>query len=158
MKRSRTWKPKAVNWKSLLFLVVVIVVINATVFYFAFRRSDNQAAVPRVPHFFADAKAAEPLPRTLEPTGFSNRDVVAAYRTAKEIPKVLAQQPCYCHCDRNMGHRSLLDCFAGKHGSECDICVKEALFAMQEHRKGKSPEQIRSEIFQGGWKTIQFQD
>lgn len=113
-----------------------------TVFDFAFLRSNNQASVPRVPHFFADAKAAEPLPRTLEPTGFSNRDVVAAYRTAKEIPKVLAQQPCYCHCDRNMGHRSLLDCFAGKHGSECDICGKEALFAMQEHRKDQSPEQI----------------
>ena len=158
MKRSRTWKPKAVNWKSLLVLVVVIVVINATAFYFAYRRPNAQATAPRIPRYFATAEAAKPLPRTLEPTGFSNRDVVAAYRTAKEIPKVLAQQPCYCHCDRNMGHRSLLDRFAGKHGSECDICVKEALFAMQEHRKGKSPEQIRSEIIQGGWKTIRFQD
>ena len=158
MKHAKTRNPKAATWKSVLFLAVVIVAINATAFYFAYRRSDNQATVPRVPHFFADAKPAEPLPRTLEPTGFSNRDVVAAYSAAKKIPKVLAQQPCYCHCDRNMGHRSLLDCFAGKHGSECDICVKEALFAMQEHRKGKSPEQIRSEIFQGGWKTIQFQD
>ena len=157
MKRGKTRKPKA-DWKSLLFLVVVIVVINATAFYFAYRRPNAQATAPRIPRYFATAKAAKPLPRTLEPTGFSNRDVVAAYRAAKEIPKVLAQQPCYCHCDRSMGHRSLLDCFAGKHGSDCDICVKEALFAMQEYRKGKSTEQIRTEIIQGGWKTIQFQD
>ena len=158
MKRSRTWKQKAANWKSLLVLVVVIVVINATAFYFAYRRPNAQATAPRIPRYFATAEAAKPLPRTLEPTGFSNRDVVAACSAAKQIPKVLAQQPCYCHCDRSMGHRSLLDCFAGKHGSDCDICVKEALFAMQEYRKGKSPEQIRAEIIQGGWKTIQFQD
>ena len=158
MKRSRTWKQKAANWKSLLVLVVVIVVINATAFYFAYRRPSTQAAVRRIPHYFATAEMAKQLPQTLEPTGFSNRDVVAACSAAKQIPKVLAQQPCYCHCDRSMGHRSLLDCFAGKHGSDCDICVKEALFAMQEYRKGKSPEQIRAEIIQGGWKTIQFQD
>ena len=158
MKRTKTRKQKAANWKPLLLLAAIVILINATAFYFAYRRSDTKAAAPRVPHFFATAKEAQPLPRTLEPTGFSNRDVVAAYRAAKKIPKVLAQQPCYCHCDRNMGHRSLLDCFAGKHGSDCDICVKEALFAMQEYRKGKSPEQIRTEIIQGGWKTIQFQD
>lgn len=156
MKRTKTREPKAANWKPLLFLIVVVV--NVTAFYFAYRRPNTQATVPRIPHYFATAEAAKPLPRTLEPTGFSNRDVVAAYSAAKRIPKVLAQQPCYCHCDRSMGHRSLLDCFAGKHGSDCDICVKEALFAMQEHRKGKSAEQIRTEIIQGGWKSIQFQD
>ena len=158
MKRTKTRKPKAANWKPLLLLAAIVILINATALYFAYRRSDTKAAAFRVPHFFATAEAAKPLPWTLEPKTFSNRDVVAAYRAAKQIPKVLAQQPCYCHCDRNMGHRSLLDCFAGKHGSDCDICVKEVLFAMQEYRKGKSAEQIRTEIIQGRWKTIQFQD
>ena len=158
MKRTKTRKLKAADWKPLLLLGLVVIVINATAFYFAYRRPSTQAAVPRIPHYFATAEMAKPLPETLEPAGFSNRDVVAAYRVAKEIPKVLAQQPCYCRCDRSMGHRSLLDCFAGKHGSDCDICVKEALFAMQEHRKGKSPEQIRAEIIRGDWKAIQFQD
>ena len=158
MKRTKKQNAKADNWKPLLLLGAVVILINATAFYFAYRRSDTKTSVPRVPHYFWDAKAAQPLPRTLEPAGFSNRDVVAAYRAAKKIPEVLAQQPCYCHCDRNMGHRSLLDCFASAHASECDICVKEALFAMQEFRKGKSPGQIRAEIIQGGWKTIQFQD
>ena len=79
-----------------------------------------------------------------------------AYRVAGQIPEVLAQLPCYCYCDRR-GHRGLLDCFASKHGADCDICVKEAIFAMQEHRKGKTPEQIRAEIVHGDWKTIQLQ-
>jgi len=30
MKRTKTRKPKAANWKPLLFLIVVVVVINAT--------------------------------------------------------------------------------------------------------------------------------
>jgi len=29
---------------------------------------------------------------------------------------VLAQQPCYCWCDK-FGHASLLDCFATEHGA-----------------------------------------
>lgn len=158
MKRTKKRNAKADNWKLLWLLAAVVILINITAFYFAYRRSDTKTAAPRVPHYFANSKAAQPLPKPLEPTRFSNRDVVAAYHAAKKIPEVLAQQPCYCHCDRNMGHRSLLDCFASAHASECDICVKEALFAMQEFRKGKSPDQIRAEIVQGGWKTIQFQD
>jgi len=158
MKRPKTRKPETANWKVfLLLLVVIVVALNAAAFYVVFRRPNAQAAAPRVPHYFATAEMAKPLSPTLEPSGFSNRDVVAAYQAAKEIPEVMAQQPCYCYCDRR-GHRSLLDCFASKHGSDCDICVKEALFAMQEHRKGKSPEQIRTEIIRGDWKTIQFQD
>ena len=158
MKRTKMRKAKAENWKPLLYLAAVVVLINATAFYFAYRHPDTETAAPRVPHDFADAKVAQPLPKTLEPTRFSNRDVLAAYRAAKDIPKVLAQQPCYCHCDLSMGHRSLLDCFASEHASDCDICVKEALFAIQEHSKNRSPEKIRPEIIQGGWKTIQFQD
>jgi hypothetical protein len=157
MKRTTRRTSTPVTWRFWLLILVAIVVLNAAGIYIVYRRPNAQAVLPSVPHYFATAGMAKPLPPTLEPTGFSNRDVIAAYQVAKEIPEVLSQQPCYCHCDRR-GHRSLLDCFGGKHGSECDICVKEALFAMQEHRKGKAPEQIRTEIIRGDWKTIQFQD
>jgi hypothetical protein len=78
--------------------------------------------------------------------------VVAAYNAANEIPEVLAQQPCYC---KRRGHRSLLDRFATKHAADCDICVREAIFAQQEHKLGKSAGQIRTEIMDGAWKSIQ---
>lgn len=156
MRQTKKRKTKVKAWRLLLSLGVLIVGLNGMAFYFLSRQSNPALSCPRVPHFLATVGNADSLTQTLAPAQFSNPDVVAAYQAAKTIPRVLAQQPCYCHCDRNMGHRSLLDCFAGKHGSECDICVKEALFATQEHRKGTSPEQIRNEIIHGDWKKIRF--
>lgn len=157
MRRTKTRKPQSVGPRFLLILLVAIAAISGAAIYSVSRPPRSQTATTRVPHFFASAESAKPFPATLQPRGISNHDVVAAYQAAKQIPEALAQQPCYCYCDRR-GHRSLLDCFGSKHGSECDICVKEALFAMQEHRKGRSPEQIRAGIIHGDWKTIQLQD
>ncbi len=70
----------------------------------------------RIPPFHPSAAAAQPLPRTLPSTEFAIPIVARAYEIAARIPKVLAQQPCYCWCDR-YGHRSLLDCFASDHGA-----------------------------------------
>ncbi len=152
MKRTKRQQEKAKAWRIVLFVAALIVGLDGMIFYFAFRRPNGDDL--GVPHFFATAAMANPLPKTLDPAQFSNRYVVAAYQAAREIPAVLAQQPCYCHCDRRMGHRSLLDCFVGRHGPDCDICVKEALFAMQEHRQGRSVEQIRAKIIHGDWKTV----
>lgn len=157
MKRTKKRQTKVAVWKFVLTVMAIGVAVSGLIFCVFARRPETQVVNRRIPQYFSTAAAAKPLPQILDPAGFSNRDVVAAYQVAKEIPAVLAQQPCYCYCDRR-GHRGLLDCFATKHGADCDICVKEALFAMQEHRKGKSPEQIRAEIIQGGWKAIQFQN
>src|SRR5581483_899132 len=54
---------------------------------------------PRIPDHFTSAEAAKPLTQTLDPRQFSVPYVVKAYQLAKEIPEVLAQQPCYCNCD-----------------------------------------------------------
>lgn len=70
----------------------------------------------QIPPFFVSEEAAKPLPATLSPASFSNPSVARAYRVAREIPKVLAQQPCYCYCDK-FGHRGLLDCYRDNHGA-----------------------------------------
>lgn len=144
--------------KFFLALALAALLINGVLFYVfgGFRTKPRTSVTDRIPAYFAGAQAALPLPQTLDPAVFSNKNVAMAYMAAKKIPEVLAQLPCYCYCDRR-GHRGLLDCFASKHGADCDICVREALFAMQEHRNGKSAEQIRAEIVHGDWKTIQFQ-
>lgn len=69
-----------------------------------------------VPPFHESEEAAEPLPRTLSPAYFRNPYVAQAYRAAQRIPGVLAQQPCYCQCDK-IGHRSLLDCYVSTHAA-----------------------------------------
>ena len=77
-----------------------------------------------------------------------------AYELAAKIQNVIYQQPCYCYCDRSVGHKSLLDCFASTHGTQCDICQKEAVLAYQQTQKGKTPAQIRAAIIRGDWKTV----
>lgn len=75
------------------------------------------AAKPGVPPYHNSAEAAKPFPRLLPATYFRSHPVVArAYQIASEIPGVIAQQPCYCYCDK-FGHRSLLDCYASEHGA-----------------------------------------
>jgi len=75
---------------------------------------------------------------------FENPVVQNAYAKAAKVKKVLYQQPCYCHCDRSLGHGSLLDCFASKHGSMCDVCIKEAFYSYEQTLKKKTAEQIRA--------------
>src|SRR5687767_9650200 len=60
------------------------------------------AAKNRVPAFYESAPAVNSLPSTLSPELFTGNQRLA-YRAAREIPQVLAQLPCYCHCDRSIG-------------------------------------------------------
>jgi hypothetical protein len=69
-----------------------------------------------VPHFHARLEDALPLPKILSASQFRIPIVAKAYRVAARIPEVLAQQPCYCWCDK-IGHGSLVDCFATEHGA-----------------------------------------
>ena len=104
----------------------------------------------QVPVYFKQAKDAMPFPQTLDAAQFQIANIREAYSVAKEIPDVLAQQPCYCYCQR-MGHRSLLDCFASVHSTSCTICINEARLAGQLHRQGKSAEEIRVAIIAKQW-------
>jgi hypothetical protein len=156
MKRTKKQKARAADWKVLLFIGLIAVAINGTGFYFLFGRPRPQGTAPRVPHYFANIGAARPLPQTLDPAAFSNRDVAAAYQSAKEIPEVLVQQPCYCYCDR-MGHNSLHSCFETSHGARCSTCLKELYYSYQQSKKGKTAAQIHAGIIKGEWKQIDLQ-
>ncbi len=78
----------------------------------------KKAAAPKdpVPAYFKTAEAAKPYPKTLAPETFQHPAQVKAYAVARRIPGVLAQQPCYCHCDK-MGHGSLLHCHIDSHSA-----------------------------------------
>jgi len=88
---------------------------------------------------------------------FSHSYQVAAYKMAAKIPAVLHQEPCYCHCDRAMGHNSLHSCFEGTHGAECSTCMKEGVYAYRETLKGRTPAQIRAGIERGEWQNIDLE-
>jgi hypothetical protein len=112
----------------------------------------NNPAEP-VPAFHAQPPTGE-LPPTMEPSIYTDKLVFNAYVVAGRSKKVLYQQPCYCHCDRSNGHGSLLDCFVSRHGSGCDICIKEAFYSYEQTRKRKTPAQIRAGIINGEWQKV----
>jgi hypothetical protein len=94
------------------------------------------------------------LPQTMDPASFNNPLVQNAYAVAAKVKRVLYQQPCFCHCDRSIGHESLLDCYVGKHAAVCDVCMKEALYAYEQTLKKKTATQIRDGILHGEWQQV----
>jgi hypothetical protein len=68
--------------------------------------------------------------------------VAQAYRIAAEIPKVLDSQFCYCYCKQEKKHKTLLTCFTNKHGSKCETCINEVLYAYEMYKKGLTLDEI----------------
>jgi len=79
---------------------------------------------------------------TLDPARF-NGAARQAYEVAAKNPALLAQLHCYCGCDKEIGHQSLLDCYRDEHGGHCPICTGEALEAAKLADEGLPVEQIR---------------
>jgi len=82
---------------------------------------------------------------------------VHVYQQAAKVGSVLYQLPCNCRCDRSLGHTSLRSCFEGLHGTECDTCAKEAFFAYQQTKLGKTPMQIRAAIGRHEYEAIDLE-
>ena len=107
----------------------------------------NHTTMARVPAYYKTAPSLSTLRPTLSPELFSGNERLA-YQAAKEIPQTLAQLPCYCHCDKGFGHKSLLSCFETEHGENCGICIGEALMACNlEERARLNVVQIRERLF-----------
>lgn len=129
-----------------LFLIAVLLPVGSAKDTPAKRPTNTEA-----PPFLGATEAARLSTRTLAPERFADSRVARAYRIAREIPTVLAQQPCYCWCKR-FGHRSLLDCYVDDHAARCQICMKEAFLAADMKRKGRSIVEIREAIMRGEWR------
>ena len=88
---------------------------------------------------------------------FRNAFQSHAYVLAAKISNVIYQQPCYCRCDRSVGHTSLHSCFESTHGAHCSTCLKELYLAYKMHRQGKTAAQIRQAIEHGEFESIDLQ-
>ena len=99
-----------------------------------------------IPAYFEVAPSRASLRPTLPPEQFFG-PAREAYRAVRQIPVTIAQLPCYCHCDRGFGHKSLYSCFEDDHASHCAVCVNEALLALRLEKEEKlTPAQIRDQI------------
>jgi hypothetical protein len=85
-----------------------------------------------------------PLRVTLDPALFADdHGAYVAYSLANKIREVLYQEPCYCYCNKDRGHQSLLDCFTNRHGRFCNVCRMEVIYTYFKTREGKTPSEIR---------------
>jgi hypothetical protein len=106
----------------------------------------SASAAKNIPAFFQVAPSKSSLAPTLEPEQFTG-PTREAYRAVRQIPVTIAQLPCYCHCDKGFGHKSLYSCFEDDHAAHCAVCVNEALLALQLEKEQKlTPAQIRETI------------
>lgn len=87
------------------------------------------------------AMAVLPLPAVPPALGASQ-----AYAAARSAPGVLDGLYCYCHCREEFNHRSLLTCFESEHAASCDLCMGEAVLAVNMASQGSTLEQIRRAI------------
>jgi hypothetical protein len=112
-----------------------------------------KAIDPNIPAYHP-SRPRGPLPDTLDPKQFADAETQNIYALAAKEKSVLYQLPCYCRCDKEVGHKSLLDCYVDDHASHCVLCKKEAAFAYTETQAGKTAMQIRKEIMDGKWKDV----
>jgi hypothetical protein len=76
------------------------------------------------------------------------------YADAAKVQPVLYQLPCFCRCDKALGHTSLHSCFEGTHGAVCSTCAKEGYYAYLMTKQGKSARQIREGILHKEYESI----
>ena len=97
----------------------------------------------RVPAFHSSVENLT-LAAVLDPASVPP-EARAAYTVVKNKPKLIAQLPCFCYCER-WGHGSLHDCFVTEHAVTCDICMNEVMQADEMDRKGIPASEIRETI------------
>lgn len=100
-------------------------------------------------HSYHAEPPTDPLPPTLDPKQFADKKAFVAYSLAAQVKKLLYQEPCYCTCDKQEGHKSLLDCYMFRHGAACLICQKEVIITYEKSKLGKSAAEIRRDMEQG---------
>jgi hypothetical protein len=114
------------------------------------------SVTPNVPPYHAHPPRG-PLPQVLPWAEFAGNPCAEnAYYFAARIRPILYQQPCFCPCSKELGHRCLLDCFTrpDKHAALCATCLQEAIFSYQQAMQGVNAQAIRAKIIKGEWKKV----
>jgi hypothetical protein len=69
-----------------------------------------------------------------------------AYVAANADPALAKALFCYCGCDKQKRHKSLIDCFRSDHGAHCGICMDEMIRAARYKKQGMSNKAIAKKI------------
>ena len=123
------------KWTAAAFIAVILMVLGGVYLYT--KPAGRATASNPAP---AKGQLIENKP-VLTSALFTGKTALA-YKYAAEIPKVLDSLFCYCYCKKNNNHKNLLTCFTSQHGSKCDICINEVLYAHELYEDGLSLDEI----------------
>jgi len=122
-------------WTTSAFIAVILMVLSGV---YVYTKPPGRATASNPA--LATGQLIENRP-VLSPALFSGKAALA-YKYAAEIPKVIDSQFCYCYCKKNHNHKTLLTCFTSMHGSKCDVCINEVIYAYQLYQEGQSLDEI----------------
>ncbi len=138
-KKKKSGGQKSTNRKTIgtvaAFIAVILMVLSGVYVYT--KPSGRATASNPAP---AKGQLIENRP-VLSPALFSGKTALA-YKYAAEIPKVIDSQFCYCYCKKNHNHKTLLTCFTSMHGSKCETCMDEVIYAHELYEDGLSLDEI----------------
>lgn len=129
--------------RTLLFAAVLLVACTAQD---TPRAPQPPQTLQPAPTTTAAPDAAAGVNKVLDSSRFTDQRVRTAYEAAKQYAHVLESIYCYCRCKENIGHRALVECFETEHGSNCDVCMNEAIIAARMTADGKTPKEIQKAI------------
>ncbi len=131
--------------KMVVAVVILVLGVGLAGGYILSRSSEDSNSSGHDPRHMSRGWKGNETKTLLSPSLFFG-NVAKTYQIAHEIPEVIDQLYCYCHCAKNFGHKSLLSCYTDTHSSECDICLNEAIQASELFKKGFSIEEIQKKI------------
>lgn len=142
-KSKKNSKEQSAETKKVTPIVIIGLILAAlTVVYFVTKPSTSATVAQETPRVPGQLIETRPVLTSALFTGRAS----LAYKYAAEIPEVIDNQFCYCYCKRNHGHKTLLTCFTNDHGSKCDTCIEEVIYAYELHKQGKSIADIVSAV------------
>ena len=130
---SKKNKKTKLNLRPFIFISVITLILSAV--YLATKPTEYRTPIAPATGLLVET-------RPVMSSTFYTGKAAEAYRIAAEIPKIIDSQFCYCYCKKNHQHKTLLTCFTNKHGSKCDICINEVLYAYQLYKQGKTLDEI----------------
>jgi Protein of unknown function with PCYCGC motif len=130
--------------RKLPWLISAMACLVLVLLFLASRK--GHAAPHPTPRPGITAEAVLPASSVASPGMPAPPQALEAYEAARRVPQVLDGLFCHCHCSETIGHRSLLTCFETAHGSQCDICMGEAMLAARMASSGSSLDEIRQAI------------
>ena len=144
--KARTGVARRLRKKWFTPVVGAFLILAAAVGYYYFARQPSPAELQAAAANCSLEKVRWAERRSLLSSKFFVGRVRTAYATAKAIPAVLDRLYCYCRCKENMGHKSLLSCYADTHAANCNVCLTEAEMAAEMVGDGLCPDEIQQAI------------